>query len=54
MRLAVTHAPVPGFRRRAAALAPVLVHPWPWLRRPHGGRVASFSAWSVRAAATEG
>ncbi|SDF69233.1 FAD-binding domain-containing protein [Klenkia brasiliensis] len=43
--LAVTHAPVPGFRRRAAALAPVEVHPWPWLRRPGGGPVSSFSAW---------
>ncbi|MFU8841579.1 MAG: hypothetical protein ACNA8R_12805 [Nitriliruptoraceae bacterium] len=44
-RLAVTHAPVPGFRRRAAALEVVARHPWPWLRRPHGGSVASFSAW---------
>jgi deoxyribodipyrimidine photo-lyase len=44
-RLAVTHAPVPGFRRRAAALEVVARHPWPWLRRPHAGSVASFSAW---------
>jgi len=43
--LAVTHAPVPGFRTRAAALAPVQVHPWPWLRRPGAGPVSSFSAW---------
>lgn len=49
VRLAVTYAPVPGFRRRAAALAPVLVHPWPWLRRPHGGPAGSYSAW-IRAA----
>jgi deoxyribodipyrimidine photo-lyase len=45
MPLAVTHAPVPGFRRRAAALPVVERHPWPWLRRPAGGGVASFSAW---------
>ena len=45
IRLAVTYAPVPGFRRRAAALAPVLVHPWRWLRRPHGGPAGSYSAW---------
>ena len=43
--LAVTHAPVPGFRTRAAALPIVERHPWPWLRRPTGGSVASFSAW---------
>ena len=27
------------------------VHPWPWLRRPHDGSVASFSAWVRRARA---
>jgi len=43
--LAVTHAPVPGFRRRAGAAPVVERHPWPWLRRPDGGSVASFSAW---------
>lgn len=43
--LAVTHAPVPGFEPRAAAIAPVEVHPWPWLRRPRPGSVRSFSAW---------
>lgn len=48
-RLAVTHAPVPGFATRAAALAPVEVHPWPWLRPPHQGSVRSFSAWRKRA-----
>lgn len=53
MRLAVTYAPVPGFRRRAGAIGPVLVHPWPWLRRPHGGPAGSFSAW-VRAARRDG
>ncbi len=43
--LAVTHAPVPGFARRAARLDIAARHPWPWLTRPHGGSVASFSAW---------
>ena len=47
--LAVTHAPVPGFERRAAALRPVETHPWPWLRRPRPGSVRSFSAWRKRA-----
>ncbi len=48
--LAVTHAPVPGFARRAARLSPVEVHPWPWLVQPAGQRVTSFSAWRRRAA----
>ncbi len=52
-RLAVTWAPVPGFARRAARLQPTAQHPWPWLVRPHGGSVASFSAWR-RAAASSG
>jgi len=43
--LAATWTPVPGWRRRAAQLAPVAVHPWPWLARPHGGSMASYSAW---------
>jgi deoxyribodipyrimidine photo-lyase len=43
--LAVTFAPVPGFRRRSARLAVTELHPWPWLSRPHDGSVASFSAW---------
>jgi deoxyribodipyrimidine photo-lyase len=47
-RLAVTHAPVPGFVRRAGSLAVVARHPWPWLKRPTGGSVASFSAWRRR------
>nr|WP_205708502.1 FAD-binding domain-containing protein [Kineococcus siccus] len=45
-RLAVTHAPVPGFARRAARLDVVVRHPWPWLRRPGTGSLRSFSAWS--------
>lgn len=44
-RLAVTFAPVPGFRRRAAELEPAVVHPWPWLFRPRAGRMQSFTAW---------
>jgi len=44
-RLAATYTPVPGWRARAAAIAPVAVHPWPWLKRPGPGSVASFSAW---------
>jgi len=47
--LAVTHAPVPGFGRRAARLRVVERHPWPWLCAPHSGSVASFSAWARRA-----
>ena len=47
-RLAVTFAPVPGFRRRSAALDVAALHPWPWLRRPGGGSLRSYSAW-VRA-----
>jgi deoxyribodipyrimidine photo-lyase len=44
-RLAVTFAPVPGFRRLAARLGPAEVHPWPWLFRPRGGRLQSWTAW---------
>jgi deoxyribodipyrimidine photo-lyase len=43
--LATTFAPVPGWHRRAGALGLAALHPWPWLRRPHGGSAASFSAW---------
>ncbi|NHA67574.1 FAD-binding domain-containing protein [Phycicoccus flavus] len=44
-RLAVTHAPVPGFAPRAARLDVAERHPWPWLVPPHAGPVTSFSAW---------
>ena len=44
-RLAVTHAPVPGFRRRAARLDVVATHPWPWLVPPGSGSLRSYSAW---------
>ncbi len=43
--LAVTYAPVPGFARRADQLDVAVLHPWPWLRRPGGGSVASYTAW---------
>lgn len=46
--VAVTHAPVPGFVTRSAAVRPVVVHPWPWLYRPHAGPVTSFTAWRRR------
>ncbi len=43
--VAVTYAPVPGFRSRAATVDIAALHPWPWLRRPSSGTVLSFSAW---------
>ncbi|MDA3039339.1 MAG: deoxyribodipyrimidine photolyase [Actinomycetota bacterium] len=45
LAVAVTYAPVPGFRRRAARIAPAEIHPWPWVFRPNGGSVVSFSQW---------
>lgn len=47
-RPAVTFAPVPGFRRIAGHVEIAELHPWPWLRRPDGGSVASFSQWNRR------
>ncbi len=44
--LAVTYAPVPGFRRRSAELDVAALHPWPWLRRPGSGSLRSYSAWT--------
>ncbi len=44
-RLAATWSPVPGWGRRAAALRPVEVHPWPWLVRPGTADLRSFSSW---------
>jgi deoxyribodipyrimidine photo-lyase len=44
-RLAATFTPVPGWRVRRARLELTALHPWPWLRRPAGGPVTSFSAW---------
>ena len=42
---AVTFAPVPGFRRLSRKIDIAELHPFPWLRRPRGGSVASFSQW---------
>lgn len=44
--LATTFAPVPGWRRISHDVNIGELHPWPWLRRPHGGSVTSFTAWS--------
>jgi deoxyribodipyrimidine photo-lyase len=46
--VAGTFTPVPGWRRRAERVAVVERHPWPWLRRPDGGKLTSFSAWRGR------
>ncbi len=46
--VAATFTPVPGWRRRAEQAAVVERHPWPWLRRPDGGKLSSFSAWRDR------
>lgn len=43
--VATTYAPVPGWTTRATRVAPVSVHPWPWLVEPHSGSAASFTAW---------
>ncbi len=48
-RVSTTFAPVPGWKRLAARIQPVEVHPWRWLRRPGPGSAASFSAWNGRA-----
>jgi deoxyribodipyrimidine photo-lyase len=52
--LAATFAPVPGWRRKAKLIRPVEIHPWPWLRRPGSGSVASFSAWRKAAEGSKG
>ena len=43
--VAVTWAPVPGFRSRSARVEVAALHPWLWLRRPAGGSARSFTAW---------
>jgi len=43
--VAVTFAPVPGFRSRAEMIVPAETHPWPWLAAPRNGPISSFSAW---------
>jgi len=45
-RVAATFTPVPGWRRRSAGIEVVALYPWPWLRRPTGRSLRSFSAWN--------
>ena len=45
---ATTFAPVPGWRRIADDVELAAIHPWPWLRQPDGGSLASFSTWRDR------
>jgi deoxyribodipyrimidine photo-lyase len=45
LSLAATWTPVPGWARLRRSLAPVEIHPWPWLVRPSPAPVQSFSAW---------
>jgi len=46
--LAVTEAPVPGFRRISERVRPVEAHPFLWLVAPADRPVSSFSAWRRR------
>ena len=48
LKVAATFAPVPGWKRIAAEVEPVEIHPWSWLRRPGAGSLMSFSAWNGR------
>jgi len=41
-RVAITHAPVPSFHKYSDLAE---IHPYPWLKKPHGHSVGSFSAW---------
>lgn len=43
--LAATWTPVPGWSRISRRVDLIEVHPWPWLVRPGGTSVRSFSAW---------
>ena len=52
-RWATTHAPVPGWRAIAQRVEIAHEHPWPWLVRPHGGAIGSFSAWRKKIALPE-
>ncbi len=44
-KLATTFTPVPGGHALRRKLNITELHPWPWLRKPGNGSVASFSAW---------
>ncbi len=43
--LAATYAPVPGWQRISTAVDLAHTHPWPWLARPAGAALGSFTAW---------
>lgn len=43
--VAVTFAPVPGFRKRADAIGPAELYPWPWFIEPTAGSVVNFREW---------
>jgi deoxyribodipyrimidine photo-lyase len=40
--VAITYAPVPSFKKFRNLAE---IHPYPWLKQPHGKSVRSFSAW---------
>jgi deoxyribodipyrimidine photo-lyase len=40
--VAITYAPVPSFKKFQELAE---IHPYPWLKQPHGKSVRSFSAW---------
>ena len=44
-RAAATFAPVPGFRSKASTVKLAELYPYPWLRLPADGSIASFEAW---------
>ena len=44
-QVAVTYAPVPGFRRRLAKIGAAELHPWPWLIEPTTGNVITYRDW---------
>ncbi len=44
--LVTTWTPVPGWKRYAEKLCPVVIYPWPWLVRSRGAvSLNSYSAW---------
>lgn len=53
-KVAVTHAPVPGFANQTSSGSSSVdvaeLHPWPWLAEPTTRSIRSFSAWRKSAA----
>jgi deoxyribodipyrimidine photo-lyase len=45
LNVAVTVAPVPGFRSRSEKIRPAAEYPWPWLAPISDAPLSSFSAW---------